>query len=122
MKAKNRLLMMLMYMNHGLKSYCRPMVRSSGLITCPMYAVAYAPTMPEAVLNTTRNGIRVIRPSIFGSIKKFAELTPIMSRASICCVTRIVPISEAMFEPTFPARIRHIIDDENSSSMISRVT
>ena len=44
-----------------------------------------------------------------------------MSRASICCVTRIVPISEAMFDPTFPARIRHIIELENSSSMISRV-
>ena len=45
-----------------------------------------------------------------------------MSRASICWVTRIVPISEAMFEPTLPASMRHMIDDENSSSIISRVT
>lgn len=59
---------------------------------------------------------------IFGRMRKLAELTPMMSSASICCVTLIVPISEAMLEPTFPARIRHIIDDENSSSMISRVT
>ena len=29
--------------------------------------------------------------------------------------------SEAMFEPTLPARIRHMMLDENSNSMISRV-
>ena len=28
---------------------------------------------------------------------------------------------EAMFDPTFPARIKHMIEDENSSSRISRV-
>ena len=44
-----------------------------------------------------------------------------MSRASICCVTRIVPISEAIFDPTLPAKIRHMIDEENSRSNISRV-
>ena len=44
-----------------------------------------------------------------------------ISRASICSVMRIVPISEAMLEPTFPARIRHMMEDENSSNMISRV-
>ena len=44
-----------------------------------------------------------------------------MSRASICCVTRMVPSSEAMFEPTFPASMRHMIELENSRSMISRV-
>ena len=27
-----------------------------------------------------------------------------------------------MFDPTFPARIRHIIEEENSSNIISRVT
>ena len=50
-----------------------------------------------------------------------AEFTPIISKASICCVTRIVPSSEAMFDPTLPARIRHMIELENSSSRISRV-
>ena len=56
-----------------------------------------------------------------GSTRKLAEFTPIISSASICSVTRIVPISEAMFEPTFPANIRHKIELENSSRIISRV-
>ena len=44
-----------------------------------------------------------------------------MSRASICCVTRIVPSSDAMLLPTFPAKIKHMMLLLNSSSMISRV-
>ena len=44
-----------------------------------------------------------------------------ISSASICWVTRMVPISEAMLDPTFPARMRHMMEEENSSSMISRV-
>ena len=35
---------------------------------------------------------------------------------------RIVPISDAMFEPTFPAKIKHNIVLENSNSIVSRVT
>ena len=54
-------------------------------------------------------------------MRKLAEFTPIISSASICCVTRMVPISDVMFEPTLPARIRHMIDDENSRIRISRV-
>ena len=50
-----------------------------------------------------------------------AEFTPIISRASICSVTRIVPISEAMFDPTLPARMRHRMELENSRSTMSRV-
>ena len=42
--------------------------------------------------------------------------------AFIIASPRIVPNSEAMFDPTFPARIRHIIEEENSSNIISRVT
>ena len=38
-----------------------------------------------------------------------AELIPMISSASICWVTRMVPISEAMFEPTFPARISKLV-------------
>ena len=41
--------------------------------------------------------------------------------ASICSVTRIVPISEAMLLPTFPARISAMMELENSRRMISRV-
>ena len=33
---------------------------------------------------------------ILGSTRKFKELTPIISKASICSVTLIVPISEAI--------------------------
>ena len=59
--------------------------------------------------------------AILGNTRKLAEFTPIISRASICSVTRIVPISEAMLLPTFPANIKHNIDEENSSRIISRV-
>ena len=52
---------------------------------------------------------------------KLADFTPMISRASICSVTRIVPISDAIFDPTLPARMRHIIVEENSSTRISRV-
>ena len=78
--------------------------------------------MPLTVLNTTSRGIIVTMPTTFGRIRYEAELTPIISSASICCDVRIVPISEAMFEPTFPARIRHMMDELNSRSIISRVT
>ena len=43
-----------------------------------------------------------------------AVLTPIACNASICCVTRIVPSSEAICEPSLPARMIHIIVGENS--------
>jgi nicotinamide phosphoribosyltransferase len=33
----------------------------------------------------------------------------------------MVPISEAILEPTFPDRIKHMMEEENSSNMISRV-
>ena len=46
---------------------------------------------------------------------------PIISRASICSETLIVPISEAILEPTLPARIRAIIVGENSNISDSRV-
>ena len=69
MKAKTELLMMLIQMNHGLKSCCKPTVRSSGLSTCPTMAVAYAPRMPVAALKMTRKGMMVIMPSILGSIR-----------------------------------------------------
>ena len=62
-----------------------------------------------------------MKPVIFGRIKKLAELTPMISIASICSVTRIVPSSEATLEPTLPERMRHITVEENSRIMISRV-
>ena len=44
-----------------------------------------------------------------------------ISIASICSEIRMVPISEAMFEPTLPAKIRQRIVLENSKSKVSRV-
>lgn len=44
-----------------------------------------------------------------------------ISKASICWVTRMVPNSEAILEPTLPAKIKHMILEENSSNIISRV-
>ncbi len=57
----------------------------------------------------------------FGHTRKLQEFTPMISNASICSVTRIVPISDAIFDPTLPASIRQRIEFENSSRTISRV-
>ena len=42
------------------------------------------------------------RGPILGRMRYEAEFTPMISRASICSVMRIVPISDAMFDPTLP--------------------
>ena len=55
----------------------------------------------------------------FGSTRKPAELTPIMSMASICSVIRMLPISDEMFDPIFPARINAIIVEQNSRMRLS---
>ena len=119
--AKNSDLMKLHHMYHSMKQYCRPYSRSVAFIIPANHAVQNAPIIPANMLNITRNGIMVISPNIFGRMRYDAEFIPIISSASICCVTLIVPISEAMFEPTLPARIRHMMDEENSSNRISRV-
>ena len=113
--------MILYQMNHAVNSCCRPIVKSSAVIMSVNLPMRNAPPMPAAILNITSMGIVNTRPVILGSIRKFAELTPIMSSASICWVTLIAPISDVMFEPTLPASIRHIMDEENSSSKTSRV-
>lgn len=58
---------------------------------------------------------------IFGPTKYDTELTPIVSSASICSVIRMLPISEAMLLPIFPAKIKLTMVDENSNSIVSRV-
>ena len=73
------------------------------------------------MLKITKKGIIVIKAIILGRIRYPAELTPMISNASICWVTRMVPISEAILEPTFPARIKHMMEEEKSNNMISRV-
>lgn len=77
--------------------------------------------MDVPIQRATKTGIKRMKPINLGSTRKLQELTPMISSASICSVTRIVPISEAIFEPTLPARIRQRIELENSSSTISRV-
>ena len=56
-----------------------------------------------------------------GNTKKLTELIPITSRASICSVTRIVPILEVIYDPTFPAKIIAIKVGENSKIIDCRV-
>ena len=98
----------------------------------PQYLIGYATretmtlefsstVVAISILNMVRNGKKNTVATIFGRIRYEAEFTPIISNASICSVIRIVPISEAMFEPTLPARIRATTVDENSSVIVSRV-
>ena len=65
-----------------------------------------------------KNAIAAI---IFGKTKWFKELTPIISSASICSVIRIVPISEAIFDPILPANMSEIIVGENSRIVLDCV-
>ena len=69
------------------------------------WAIRNPPVIPLAILNTTNTGMKETIAAILGNINRLAELTPIISSASICSVTRMVPISEAMFDPTLPAKI-----------------
>ena len=45
---------------------------------------------------------------------------PIISMASSCWVILMLPISEAMLEPIFPARIRATMVELNSNIILSR--
>ena len=58
---------------------------------------AQPPTKPKEILKIINIGKNKTVAKIFGKIKKDAELTPIISSASICSVTLIDPISEAIF-------------------------
>lgn len=59
-------------------------------------------------------GLNRVVERIFGITRKFAELIPIISIASICSVIRIVPSSEDMLEPILPASMRQTIVEQNS--------
>jgi hypothetical protein len=61
-------------------------------------------------------GLKITQAKILGNIRKFGEFTPIMSNASICSETLMVPILEAIYDPTLPARIKLIIVGENSNT------
>ena len=85
----------------------------------------YPPQIPKTILSAINNGLKIRLAMILGKIKKFGELTPIMSKASICSVTRMVPMLEAIYDPTFPARIREIMVGENSkikTALVAKLT
>ena len=79
------------------------------------------PIRDNAIEKITKIGKNITAPIILGKTKKFNEFTPIISRASICSVTRIVPTSEAILDPTFPAKISEIIVGENSRIVLDCV-
>ena len=53
-------------------------------------------------------------PQFLGKQDNLSELIPITSKASICSVTRIVPILEVINEPTLPAIIMEVNVGANS--------
>jgi hypothetical protein len=79
------------------------------------------PIRLNAIEKITKIGKKNTAATTFGSTKKDKEFTPIISKASICSVTRIVPISEDTFEPTLPARIKEIMVGENSKIVLDWV-
>ena len=70
--------------------------------------------IPTMKLIRVNRGLSNVVDMILGRTRYDAEFTPIISIASICSVILIVPISDEMLEPIFPARIRHTIVEENS--------
>ena len=66
--------------------------------------------------------MEIVDAIILGSTRKEAEFIPIISKASICSVTLIVPISEAMLDPIFPAKIKEIKVGANSKTILSLAT
>ena len=79
------------------------------------------PATPIRIDRTVRNGKKSTAATILGSMRYDAEFTPMISSASICSVMRMVPISEAMFDPTLPERMSATTVEENSRIMVSRV-
>lgn len=73
------------------------------------------------MLRIVRKGKKRTAATILGRMRYEAELTPMISSASICSVMRIVPISEAMLDPTLPERMSATTVDENSRIIVSRV-
>ena len=84
-----------------------------------MYTTIHPPRSPRTKLRRTRRGLSIVTASTLGSTRNDAEFTPIISIASICSVMRMLPSSDAMFEPIFPARIRATIVEQNSRMRLS---
>src|SRR5512133_482942 len=89
------------------------------VITPESVPTVQPPAIPIVIDIRVRRGLKNSIATIFGRVRYEAELIPIISRASICSVTLMVPISDAILDPTFPASIRAATDDENSRMMES---
>jgi hypothetical protein len=103
-----------------MKAYWIPYIKFAEVITPDMVPAVHPPKIPIVIDMSVRIGLKSNVATILGRVRYDAELIPIISKASICSVTLIVPISEAIFDPTFPARIRAATVDENSSIIESR--
>jgi hypothetical protein len=108
-------------MLEGTKNALNPRTYVSVVLKSESTRAIHPPIILSAIEKITSIGKKSTAAITFGRTKKFNELTPIISNASICSVTRIVPISEAMFEPTFPARIKEIMVGENSNIVLDCV-
>ena len=98
----------------GANSYWRPIKNSSVGHMPVKFPANQPPTIPRAILNIIKKGLMKTAAHILGNTNYEAELIPITSKASICSVTRIVPIDDAICDPILPAKIRLIIVGENS--------
>ena len=105
----------------GTNPYWIPSMKSCP-VTAPVVILAmYPPSTPKNIDRITKNGLIITDAIIFGAIKKAAELTHMISSASTCSVTFMVPISDAIFDPTFPANIKLIIVGEKAKIIESLV-
>ena len=106
---------------NGLKNARKPNTYVSVVVKLVIIKAIHPPNILKVMEKMMSTGKNKIAAMIFGNTKWFKEFTPIISKASICSVTRMVPISEATFEPTFPARIKEIIVGENSKIVLDCV-
>ena len=93
---------------NGIKYWIDPCMNSWAETTpekCPTANPAHTWRNPPMMISS---GIISVEATTFGSTRYDAEFTPMISKASICSEMRIVPNSEAMLEPIFPARIRQV--------------
>jgi hypothetical protein len=76
----------------------------------------YPPQIPKTILKAMSKGLNIRLAIILGKIRKLGELTPMISKASICSVTLMVPMLDAIYEPTFPARIEIMVGENSNMS------
>ena len=112
-------------------AFTKPVIKSSILKNLAVYlvyilklwlnsktAVIYPPNNPMRSAHIINIGNTIIDAKILGAIKYLNGLTFKVVRASICSVMRIVPISAAIDDPTFPIIIKLIKTGPNSLIMV----